>query len=84
MKASTLARTIVLFLALINQVLVMLGYKVIPIEDETINNLITLIFTVVTALVSWWKNNSFTKNALAADEILKQLRENSENEHNRS
>lgn len=84
MKASTLARTIVLFLALINQVLVMLGYKVIPIEDETINNLITLIFTVVTALVAWWKNNSFTKNALAADEILKQLRENSENEHNRS
>ena len=81
MKASTLARTIVLFLALINQVLVMLGYKVIPIEDE---NLITLIFTVVTALVAWWKNNSFTKNALAADEILKQLRENSENEHNRS
>ena len=33
-----------------------------------------LALTVAAALVSWWKNNSFTREALAADSYLTQLR----------
>lgn len=65
--AGTIARTIVLALALVNQILAACGISVIPIEDETINTLVSTAFTVVTALIAWWKNNSFTKKALAAD-----------------
>ncbi len=60
MKA-TVVRTVLLALALINQVLTALGYQVLPLSDETVAELIGVSFTVVTALIAWWKNNSFGK-----------------------
>ena len=68
----TIARTIILALALINQVLTAMGKNVINIADEDINTLISTGFTIVTAIVAWWKNNSFTKEALEADEIMRE------------
>lgn len=66
-SSGTIARTIVLILALVNQVLSVLGYKIIPIEDEQINDFITMLFTIGSALVAWWKNNSFTEAAIEGD-----------------
>lgn len=71
-SAGTIARTIALALALINQVLNALGYQMLNISDEEINTLISTIFTIVAAVTAWWKNNSFTKAALKADEVLRQ------------
>lgn len=68
--AGTIARTICLALALINQVLVMTGHSVIPIEDGTVEVLVTNFATIATALVAWWKNNSFTPKAIVADKQL--------------
>lgn len=73
--AGTIARTACLVLALVNQVLMVLGYKVIDVSDDTVNTLITTGFTVVTALIAWWKNNSFTKAAIEADEVMRELKE---------
>ena len=50
------------------------GRPILPIESETLNQLVTSGLTVAAALVSWWKNNSFTREALAADSYLTQLR----------
>ena len=72
--AGTIARTIVLILALINQVLTTLGYSPIPIEDELVVDLISYAFTAVAAIVSWWKNNSFTKAALAGDKLMEAVK----------
>ena len=72
--AGTIARTVILALALINQLLTAFGYNVIDISTETINTLISTIFTVVTALIAFWKNNSFTQAALKADEVMKELK----------
>ena len=74
MKVSkgTIARTIILALALINQVLTSLGYQVLNVSDEEINTLISTIFTIVAAITAWWKNNSFTKAALKADVVLRE------------
>ena len=30
--------------------------------------------TIVTAIIAWWKNNSFTQEAIEADKYLDQLR----------
>lgn len=68
--AGTLARTIVLALALINQVLSVCGIAVLPIEDSQVETLVTTAWTVIAALVAWWKNNSFTKAAIEADKQL--------------
>ena len=73
--AGTIARTACLVLALVNQILMVLGYKVIDVSDDTVNTLITTGFTVVTALIAWWKNNSFTKAAIEADEVMRELKE---------
>ena len=70
--AGTIARTIVLLLALVNQCLSMAGIQVIPIADEDINTLVTTLWTVCAALVAWWKNNSFTKAARDGDAVMRQ------------
>ena len=71
----TIARTIVLFLALLNQILAMCGVQTIPIGEEDINTLIATGFTIVTALLAWWKNNSFTQAAIRGDEVKDALKE---------
>ena len=73
-SAATIARTACLLLALTNQVLTACGRPILPIESETLNQLVTSGLTVAAALVSSWKNNSFTREALAADSYLTQLR----------
>lgn len=71
-SASTVARTAVLLLALTNQILSAMGKPILPIESSTVEQLVTAGITSVAALVSWWKNNSFTQAALAADEVYEQ------------
>lgn len=76
MKASkqTIARTVILVLALINQILSSTGHAVIPIADGDIEQVVSLIFTIVITLRAWWKNNSFTTEAIMADEYKKELK----------
>ena len=73
--AGTAARTVCLILALTNQILTVLGYDVINISDDTVNTLISTGFTVITAIAAWWKNNSFTKAAIEADNVMRDLKE---------
>lgn len=77
---STIARTVILALALINQILAATGHPVIDLENDTIETLITTAATVITAVVAWWKNNSFTEAALMGDTVMRshriKLREN--------
>ena len=70
--AGTVARTIILALALVNQVLSAIGRPLLPIEDAQIETLVTTGWTVVAAMVAWWKNNSFTVAAQKGDEVMKQ------------
>ena len=72
--AGTLARTIILALALINQILSATGHPVLPIEDAQIETLVTTAWTVIASLAAWWKNNSFTAAAKKGDEVMKQER----------
>lgn len=73
-RKETIIRTIVLILALFNQFMVIMGHSILPIEEEQVNELISVSFTVVTALIAWWKNNSFTPEAIEADKYLSDLR----------
>ena len=74
-SAGTIARTACLLLALTNQVLSALGKPVLPIESQTVEQLITAGITTVAALVSWWNNNSFTAEAIQADEEFNRLKQ---------
>lgn len=73
-SAGTIARTAVLLLALTNQVLSAMGKPILPIESSTVEQLVTAGITTVAALVSWWKNNSFTAAAIQADKTYDRLK----------
>ena len=72
----TIVRTVILLIALINQILTCFGINPLPIEDESLTQLISVGFTVVTSLWAWWKNNSFTPEAIQADKLMKELKDN--------
>lgn len=74
-KTDTIIRTIVLILALVNQVLAIMGKQKIPITDDEIYQLVSLLITICSAMWAWWKNNSFTQAAIEADVYLEKLRE---------
>ena len=46
-------------------------------SDDEIVNALSYAFTTAASLWAWWKNNSFTQNAIKADKVLAQL--NAEN-----
>lgn len=73
-KADTIARTIILALALVNQALAIAGKDKIPVVESDIYQICSLAVTVGSAIWSWWKNNSFTKAAKAADEYKDELK----------
>ena len=70
-SSGTIARTIILVLALVNQALVMVGKSPLPIENAEVESFITMTITIVASMVAWWKNNSFTEKAIAADRTFK-------------
>lgn len=72
---ATIARTATLILALTNQVLSAAGKPVLPIESENLEQLVTAVITIGASLWAWWKNNSFTSEAIRADEYMKNLRD---------
>ena len=72
---AAIARTAALALALTNQVLSATGHAMLPIESAQLEQLVSTGLTVAAALISWWKNNSFTPEAIEADDYFWKLKE---------
>lgn len=75
----TVVRTVLLFIALINQGLIMFGKPVLPIDEDQVTSLAetlylagSMIFTIVTTLMAWFKNNYVTSRGKAQKEALQQ------------
>ncbi|AMM98416.1 phage holin [Bacillus altitudinis] len=75
----TVLRTVLLFMALINQTLILFGKPILPISEDQVTSLAetlylagSMIFTIVTTLVAWFKNNYVTDKGKLQKEILKQ------------
>ena len=56
-QMAMIVRTAVLFVALVNQLLMVFGYSILPISEEDISQLCSALFTIVTALWAWWHDN---------------------------
>ncbi|MEW4195059.1 phage holin [Bacillus altitudinis] len=75
----TVIRTVLLFMALINQTLILFGKPILPISEDQVTALAetlylagSMIFTIVTTLLAWFKNNYVTEKGKQQKEILKQ------------
>ena len=74
-STGTIVRVVLLVIALINMGLAVCG--IVPEEivgDFEAYEIGSYVVTAVMGLISAWKNNSFTQNALMADEYLATLR----------
>lgn len=67
----TIVRTVVLFVALINQGLAAFGYALLPFNNEEIELFISTVITAITALIAWWKNNNITREARRKAALIK-------------
>lgn len=79
-QPDTIARTIVLALALLNQLLAIFGKGTIQIAENDIYQVVSIVWTIASAIVAWWYNNSFTKHAIRADDYLASLKNGSQEE----
>lgn len=66
----TWVRTIVLAIALIGQLLVILGKRTEAVDIDQWTEYVTYAVTAISSVWAWWKNNSFTKKAQDADNVL--------------
>ena len=73
-SVATWARTICLIVALLNSLLTAFNKSPLPIDNEQLQQLVSTLITVVVAIINWWKNNSFTKEAIEADKLYAELR----------
>lgn len=74
MEKSMIIRTIVLTIALLNQVLVTFGWSPLPFDEVAIEQGLTAVFTTVVVLWNWYRNNDTTKEAKAGTEYMRQLK----------
>ena len=72
-SVSTIVRTLCLVLALVNQLLSAAGKPIIPIENETLEALLTAGITTIVAIINWWKNANFSANAIEAQKVKNAL-----------
>jgi SPP1 family holin len=72
----TKIRTIALFVTIVNQLLAVFHVSPIPFDEDNVGLVVSSVLTGAAAVWAWWKNNSFTKAALKADESLKQEKAN--------
>ncbi len=76
----TIIRAIVLAVTLVNTILTMLGKNPLPFAEDELYAWLTAAATVAATLWAWWKNNSFTTEAIKADEYLAELKANTNND----
>lgn len=71
----TIIRTILTFIVILNFILEKCGVDLIPANESTITMIVESLIEIAVIIVAFWKNNSYSKKAIKADEFLKQLRE---------
>ncbi len=72
---STIVRTILIVLVIINFFLEKLGVDLIPTDESTILMWVEWLIEIAVIVVGFWKNNSYSEKAIKADEFLNTLRE---------
>lgn len=70
----TIIRTILMILVIVNIILERNGIDVIPADESTISMFVETVIEIAVIGVGFWKNNSYSKRAIKADEFLKRLK----------
>lgn len=67
--AEAVTGVLVLFVALINTILQIFGYNTLPIADENISSIVSIIFLIITTLYNTYKNRNISTASQVAQNI---------------
>ncbi|MCT1904667.1 phage holin [Oceanobacillus sojae] len=67
-------RLTVLVIVFINTAAMLFGYRIIPLSNEDLVSVLSLIALLVSEIWNHWKNNSYTPSAKEADKLMKKLK----------
>ncbi len=70
----TIIRTILAVLVIVNIILERMGYDIINVDEYQIGMVVELLIEIAILVVGFWKNNSYSKKAIQADEFLHKLK----------
>lgn len=73
-NAEAAAGIFTLLLALVNASLQMMGCNVLPIGNEEITDITSIVFLIVTALWNLWKNRNLTTASQKAQEVTNAIK----------
>lgn len=71
----TIIRTIMMLIAVVNTICSSAGLTTLDIDENTLYTVLTGAWDVVTLVLVWWKDNSFTKRAKTLESIKKAIKE---------
>lgn len=72
--AEAVTGILLLVLALANASLQMLGHNVLPIDNDSIANIVSIVFVIGTAIYNTWKNRNITKASQEAQAITDMIK----------
>ena len=75
MTAESVTGIAVLLIALVNAVLQMFGIDTLPIEDDEVSHIISILFLILTTLWNTWKNRNLTTVSQEVQQIADALRQ---------
>jgi SPP1 family holin len=74
----TIVRTIGIILVLVNMILQRMGCDIINVSENEILVFVETLIEIAIIVVGFWKNNSYSENAIKADAFLQTLRNDTE------
>ena len=81
-KIGTIVRLIVMILSMVNMLLTVNGKNPLPWSEDEMYMGLSQAAAILTTVWTWWKNKSFNKEAIKADEYLEELKNGNNQLHN--
>lgn len=72
--AEAVTGVLVLLVALINAILQIFGYNTLPIADDNISNIVSIVFLIVTTLYNTYKNRNISTASQVAQNITDSIK----------
>lgn len=67
--AEAVAGVLILLIALVNAILQMLGFSTLPIENEEVSNIVSIVFLIITTLYNTYKNRNVSLASQSAQNV---------------
>lgn len=78
-KSVTIIRLIVMVVSMVNMLMTVNGKNPLPWSEDEMYIGLSQLAAVLATVWTWWKNNSFTEEAIEADRYMEELRKKSDN-----